>query len=423
MRAMLNVRIGLIIVAAIPVAAVAQLGLPQLPSVDLGRTTGNIVDAVRVDGLPLVPTARDLALARVDRLSRFVRANRQAVDIDEDRNPAVRGVLIATGIDAEGIVRAGSQGFRLIERTNIEGLDLSYARFAVPKGRSLGEARRVFAKIAGGADVSVDHLYFASGTAVAAGAVTAPSRAVSSPAIGLIDGGIAAHPSLSSAIEQRGFAPGAPLASAHGTAVASLIIGRGAVKGAAPGAALLAADVYGNGPGGGSATAIAQAFGWMAARRVPVVTVSLVGPDNGLLRAAVRAAQARGVIIVAAVGNDGPAAPPAYPASFSGVVAVTGVDSRERVLPEAGKALHIDFAAPGANMKGASIGGGLTTLRGTSYAAPLVAGRLSAHYRQLGVANVAPALRALIVEAKDLGKKGHDRVFGHGLICGICVTR
>jgi hypothetical protein len=40
-----------------------------------------------------------------------------------------------------------------------------------------------------------------------------------------------------------------------------------------------------------------------------VVNISLVGPDNMLLRQLVRQMIARGHIIVAAVGNDGPAAP------------------------------------------------------------------------------------------------------------------
>ncbi len=43
-------------------------------------------------------------------------------------------------------------------------------------------------------------------------------------------------------------------------------------------------------------------------------------------------------MIVAAVGNDGPSARPAYPASYPGVLAVTGVDGRNRALIEAGRA-------------------------------------------------------------------------------------
>jgi subtilisin family serine protease len=116
----------------------------------------------------------------------------------------------------------------------------------------------------------------------------------------------------------------------------------------------------------------------MAARGVRVVTVSLVGPANPLLDGAIRLARDRGVTIVAAVGNDGPAAPPAYPASYPGVIAVTGIDGRGRLLPEAGRALHVDFAAPGADMRAADMSGGKSAVRGTSFAAPLVAGRLFA---------------------------------------------
>ena len=58
-----------------------------------------------------------------------------------------------------------------------------------------------------------------------------------------------------------------------------------------------------------------------------VVTISLVGPRNAVLERAIGAAQRKGVVVVAAVGNDGPAAPPAYPASYDGVVAVTAATS------------------------------------------------------------------------------------------------
>src|SRR5207248_11432234 len=107
--------------------------------------------------------------------------------------------------------------------------------------------------------------------------------------------------------------------------------------------------------------------------RTPVINISLVGPPNAVLAAAVKAAIGRGLLLVAPVGNDGPAAPPLYPAAYPGVVAVTGVDGRRRVLPEAGRAGHVDFAAPG-EVSAAAPGGGYANARGTSFAAPIVAG-------------------------------------------------
>ena len=107
----------------------------------------------------------------------------------------------------------------------------------------------------------------------------------------------------------------------------------------------------------------------------------------------------------AAVGNDGPAAPAQYPASYPGVIAVTGVDAGGRALPEAGKAAHLDFAAPGADMAAALPGNGYTRVRGTSFAAPLVAARLL----------FAGSSGALAAEARP----GKGRV-GRGIVCGAC---
>ena len=105
------------------------------------------------------------------------------------------------------------------------------------------------------------------------------------------------------------------------------------------------------------------------------------------------------------------------------MIGVTGVDHRYRALPEAGIATPVDFAAPGAGIKGASPDGKLVPLRGTSFAAPLVAARLLAHYPAANVAKIESAVNGLIKEARDLGKKGADRIYGNGLICEKCGLR
>jgi hypothetical protein len=383
--------------------------LPSLPEVDIGRV------AVMGDNLTQL---------RLDRITALVRGNRDSIELDERGEPAVRGVLVASGVDAAMIARAGEAGFALIDRERIEGLDLDIARFRVPDGRSLARARKQLAKLLPGVEVDADNLYFPSGPAGALpGAALAAAQGGGKASLGLIDGGVAAHPSVAGRVEQRGFAKGAPSASRHGTAVASLLVGSGAVQGAAPGQRLLAADVYGSDPAGGNASAIARALGWLAQNGVAVTTISLVGPDNRLLSAAVSRAQQRGMLIVAAVGNDGPAAPPAYPASYKGVFAVTGIDAKGRALPEAGRALHVDFAAPGDAVLAATGVGSSDRLRGTSFAAPLVAGRLALRYPVPAIDRIGPAVAALVMEARDLGKPGRDKIYGHGLICGTCGGR
>src|SRR5258706_437594 len=162
--------------------------------------------------------------------------------------------------------------------------------------------------------------------------------------------------------------PGSP--SAHGTAVASLIAR------AAPGTDIYVADVYGPTPAGGSAQALARALDWLAQSRAPVINISLVGPPNLLLAAAVKAAIARGLLLVAPVGNDGPAAPPLYPAAYPGVIAVTGVDAHRRVLFYAGGGAPAGVSGPGAGVSSSKFGWGVEGGRGMAVPPPLLAGVL-----------------------------------------------
>jgi len=399
----------------------AQIALPPVQLPDAARTLPSLPD---LNPEPLVTVGDTLAQVRLDRITALLRDSRAQIEPDRDGQPAVRGILVATGVDDAMIARAAKNGFRLVDRDHIEGLDLDIVRFAVPNGSSLARAQKHLAKLLPDAEIDADHIYFASGPggalpAAALATVTSSGKA----SLGLIDGGVAAHPSVAGRVEQRGFAAGAPYASRHGTAVASLLVGTGPVRGSAPGQRLLAADVYGADPAGGNASAIARALGWLVQRGVAVTTISLVGPDNKLLAAAISRSQQRGMLIVAAVGNDGPAAPPAYPASYKGVFAVTGVDAKDRALSEAGRATHVDFAAPGDAVLAATGAGTADRLRGTSFAAPLVAGRLALRYPAPMIDRIGPAVSALVFEARDLGKKGRDKIYGHGLICGDCGGR
>jgi subtilisin family serine protease len=405
--------IGLLALLGASGAGAQLLSQPPLGGVlgEVGRvgsqalgTAARAVDGVAAD-------ARVLANLRLDRLRDVVRANSTLLEMT-DLGPAVRGEIVAIDPHGATLAAASKAGFTVIADDRIEGLDLRSVTLQAPRGLSLKKAMAQLRRIAPRGEFTPNHLHMQSGTARLAGvgAAALAQGGSSQASIGIIDGGVAAHPSLSG-VEQRGFVTGAPAASAHGTAIASLAAGRGPVRGAAPGAGLLIADVYGQDPRGGNAVAIARALGFMTQRGIKVVAMSLVGPPNPLVAKAIGQAMARGIHIVAAVGNDGPAAPPAFPASYKGVIAVTGVDGRDRPLLEAGRSLHLDFAAPGADMVAAAPDGGLRPVRGTSYAVPFVAGRLA-----------RTSLPALAAEAKDLGPRGPDKMFGRGLLCGDCRT-
>ncbi|HEY0622997.1 S8 family serine peptidase [Sphingomonas sp.] len=396
----------------------AQL-LPQLPSVPplggaVDRVRGGIGDLDRA-----LDDAQSLARAQVERTRALVRRHPDRITLDPEGNAVRARELVMLDADRPVIDSAAGRGFRLIERVELDELGIAYARFETPRGMAIGRALRELRKVAGGREVSADPLYFASGGAtMPATSAAAPPQASAAGRIGIIDGGVRAGTAALAA--QQGFAAGAPRANDHAAAIASLLAGGSGIRASAPGTQLLVADIYGTDPAGGNAAAIGQAVAWMVRQKVPVVVVSLTGPPNALLARVVAAARRLGTIVVAAVGNDGPAAPPAYPASYPQAIAVTGVDARGRPLIEAGRALKIDYAAPGADLLAADAGGRARRVRGTSYAAPFVAARLSAH---LGSGGIDAAIRRLDGEAKDLGKRGADKQFGRGLICGDCATR
>jgi hypothetical protein len=365
------------------------------------------------DGALRALSPRDLLALRKERLRALVRENRATLDVDDDGNPVRRDAILALALTPDTLEKAKAAGFTLTRVETIDGLDVSTSILAPPHGKPVRKAIEALRALDPGGTYALDAIYEPAHAPLAAmaGALAGGGGATSGNAplrMGLIDGGVGRHPAFAGiAIEQRGFA-GDAKPSGHGTAVASLMVGRsGAFHGAMPGAGLLVADVYGGSASNGSAVAIVRAMSWLAQNGAKVVNISLVGPPNPLLAAGIRALTTKGIRVVAAVGNDGPAAPPQYPASYPDVIAVTGVDAKGKALMEAGKPLHLDYAAPGADMVGAVPGGGWEVLRGTSFAAPLVAATLA----RVGT----PA--ALAAEAKP----GSGRI-GRGILCDTCRT-
>lgn len=336
-----------------------------------------------------------------------MRQNSRLLETDTVGQPVRRGVLVALDPDGASLQQALRGGFRIVADERPGDLGLRVVTLAIPRGLNAGKGLKRLKSVAPDLDADFDHLFEPAGSALLpfAGTLLAAQAGIGGVRLGMIDGGVASHPSLAGAsIEQSGFA-GSPQPTGHGTAVASLLVGnQGPFRGAARGASLLVADVYGGSRAAGSATAVVRALGWLASKRASVINISLVGPHNRLLARAVQAVRGRGIGIVAAVGNDGPAAPPQYPASYPGVLAITGVDARGRALPEAGKATHLDFAAPGADMAAALPGQGYAKVRGTSFAAPLAAARLALAGPQRLAGEATP---------------GRGRV-GRGILCGTC---
>jgi len=121
-------------------------------------------------------------------------------------------------------------------------------------------------------------------------------------------------------------------------------------------------------------------------------------------------------VLVAAVGNDGPAAPPLYPASYPGVIGVTAVDRDGQPLPEAARGPQVLFAAPGKDMVSAAPGEPpYRSVRGTSFAAPIVAGLLAPNLARPDRVRARAAVDALAHTAAPAGARVDDRI-GYGIV-------
>ncbi len=339
--------------------------------------------------------------------------------------------IVARGLSPTARAEALAEGFTVVAERG------ALARLRAPPGVDTTAARDRLRAIAPAATVDLNHLYRPGSAAPGCRGAdcAAPFLALiawpETPScgagltVGLIDTPVdPSLPALAGRVEVvTARAPDrAPASAAHGTAVATLLAGAGtgAGRGLLPRARVIAVDAFHRRPEGDAADAfdIAEAIGLLAERGVAVAAMAFAGPANAVVDEAGAAAAARGMSAVAASGNDGPRAPPRYPAAHPWATAVTGVDRNARVFAQAVRGSHIDFAAPGVGLPVlVAADRPPVTRSGTSYAVPFVAAAL-ALARTAGLGPVEAAER-LAAAARDLGPPGRDPIYGWGLVRAI----
>jgi subtilisin family serine protease len=161
----------------------------------------------------------------------------------------------------------------------------------------------------------------------------------------------------------------------HGTGVLALLAGRpdSGTPGLIHEAEFFVASVFFMGDNDNVQTdtvSLVQALDWMRASKVQLINMSFSGPEDGLVHSRIAELRERGIVFIAAAGNNGPASPPAYPAAYPEVIAVTAVDSERQVFPLAVRGPHIDIAAPGVRIWTAIPKAREGYRSGTSFAAP-----------------------------------------------------
>lgn len=345
----------------------------------------------------------------------------------EDGWRAVERQWLFTGTEQE-IDRLDRAGITLLERQELSGVGLNLVRFRVSPELDSREALRAI--LPGLADrLDRNHIYSpqADGASEPQGQSPQWQSLCSAPVrVGMVDTAIATdHPAFRQArvvqsrfLDVDGTRGQLAAPRAHGTAVAGLMVGEfsGEAPARLPGATLFNASVFfdrNRDLSGASLGHLLEGLNWLSERDISVLNISLTGPDNRVLATVIRNLLDRGIVLVAAVGNQGPAAPPLYPAAYPGVIGVTAVDDSNELYRWANRGEQVMFAARGVLVPVAAPEGGLASDSGTSLAAPVVTAALACRLRD---ASAEQAIKALIGIARDLGEPGRDQSFGHGLL-------
>ncbi|MBM2621597.1 S8 family serine peptidase [Actinoplanes sp. LDG1-06] len=212
----------------------------------------------------------------------------------------------------------------------------------------------------------------------------------------------------------------------HGTHVAGTIAavtGNGVgVSAVAPGAKVMPVRVLGaNGSGVMSDTA--EGIIWAADHGADVINMSLGSKSKvNAVSTAISYARSKGVVVVAAAGNEREkGSPTSYPAADAGVIGVAATDSADKVATYSNSGSYVDVAAPGTAILSTyptALGKktGYASMSGTSMASPhvaAVAALLKAAQPSITPDQVQSALET---SAVDLGAKGRDNDFGYGRI-------
>ncbi|MDH3743100.1 MAG: S8 family serine peptidase [Hyphomicrobiales bacterium] len=241
--------------------------------------------------------------------------------------------------------------------------------------------------------------------------------------IAVIDSGVRTkHPALAnSVIEQfnavgkRGFKD-----FSHGTGIASIIGARKGMVSVAPGAQILSSIVFAKDKKGGPSMAetynVIRGVDWAVSKHAQIINMSFTGARDPAFDDVLNAAHKAGVISVAAAGNLGSKAPPAYPAAYPQVIAVTATDARDRLYKRANRGDYVTIAAPGVDVMVASRHKGFGLMSGTSAATGYVSGALALLAQRQPQLNTDTAVEHMAATARDLGKEGRDPKFGYGLL-------
>jgi hypothetical protein len=198
--------------------------------------------------------------------------------------------------------------------------------------------------------------------------------------IAVIDTAIeAAHPELVNTIAGifDAVGDGPSPAEPHGTQIAGILAAHSELKGVAPEAKLLSVRAFRGGkksPAQSTSFQLLKGIDWAFDAGAKIMNMSFTGPMDPLLERIIKQAAEKGVIFIAAAGNNGPKGAPVYPAAYPEVIAVTATDDKDKLYSKANRGDYISVAAPGVDIIAPALKGRYELSSGTSMAAAHVSG-------------------------------------------------
>ncbi|HEX3052428.1 MAG TPA: S8 family peptidase [Aggregatilineaceae bacterium] len=178
------------------------------------------------------------------------------------------------------------------------------------------------------------------------------------------------------------------------------------------------------GPQGATSADIANGIVYATDNGAKVINLSLSGLGwSKLERDAVNYAAARGVVVIAAAGNDNESVPN-YPASYDHVLSVASTTQANIRASSSNYGTYLDLAAPGGTSDGTTQEKIYSTLyddqygylAGTSMAAPQVAGVAALVWSAGHATTRQQVIDAILCSTLDLGTAGRDDLYGWGLV-------
>jgi len=166
--------------------------------------------------------------------------------------------------------------------------------------------------------------------------------------------------------------------------------------------------------GFGDTEEIAYGIKYAVDNGAKVINLSLGGQYSRTMEYVLKYAASKGVIVIAASGNDN-SEDMGYPASSKYVISVGGTNSLDIVSDFSNYANTLDLVAPGSNIPSLVPNGNVTYMSGTSMAAPhvaAVAGLMVSRNSKLSIADVRKALQETAVENKFVQEEQPEDMFG-----------